>query len=107
MTPDPTPTWQILHDALITRRRVQIHYQGHDRVICPHVLGWKNNRPKVLAYQVAGTTSDGPLPEDPTRCWRSLFIDTINHAHIIDGPWQTAPNYTPITTTIDTIAIHH
>jgi len=66
-TTTPTPTWQLLHEALTTRRRVQIHYHGHDRIICPHVLGWKNNRPKVLAYQIDATTSHGPLPDDPNH----------------------------------------
>ena len=102
-----TATWAVLEQALTTRRRVQIRYRGHDRVICPHVLGWKNNQPKVLAYQVAGTTSHGPLPDDPTRRWRSMNITDIDSAAIIDGDWQTAPNYTPATNTIDTIAAHH
>lgn len=106
-TTNAAATWALLKAALTNQRRVHIHYQGHDRVICPHILGWKNNEPRVLAYQLAGTTSQGPVPNDPTRRWRSMNIADIDHATIIDGDWQTAPNYTAATNTIDTIAAHH
>ncbi len=82
---DPALTWAVLEQALTSQRRVRIHYHGHDRIICPHMLGWKNNRPKVLAYQIDGTTSDGPLPTDPARRWRSMFISDIEDAEIIAG----------------------
>lgn len=106
-TPAASTTWALLEQALVTQRRVQVRYKGHNRVICPHVLGWKNNQPKVLAYQLDGETSQGPLPEDPSRRWRSMLINDIDHATIIDGNWQTAPNYTPVSNNIDTIAVHH
>ena len=73
---------------------MRIGYHGHERVVCPHALGWKNGRAKALCYQTDGTTSTGPLPPDPTQRWRSLFVDHIHNASIVDGPWDTADNYT-------------
>lgn len=64
-------------------------------MVCPHALGWKNGRAKVLAYQVAGITSRGPLPRDPRQRWRSLFVDEIEATSLTDGPWETATNYAP------------
>lgn len=85
--------WPVLEQALRHRRPVRIRYHDHDRTVCPHALGWKNGRAKVLVYQAAGATTDGPLPDDPRQRWRSLFIDQIEHAAIAVGPWQTADNY--------------
>lgn len=111
MNDHPTPTmppttWAILAQALHTRRPVAATYNGHRRVICPHALDWNNGRPKLLAYQISGATSTGPLPTDTTQRWRSMFIDNIEHPIIIDRPWQTADNYTPRQQTgIDTTTI--
>lgn len=104
---DPALTWAVLEQALTGQRRVRVRYNGHERTICPHVLGWKNNRPKVLAYQIDGTTTDGPLPTDPARRWRAMFITDIEDAAIVDGAWQTGPNYTPMTNNIDHVALRH
>ncbi len=47
----------------------------------------------MLAYQVGGTTSTGVLPPAPGRRWRSMFVDEVEDAVVIEGGWQTAPNY--------------
>lgn len=90
---DRPPAWATLAQALGERRPVRARYHGHERILCPHALGWKNGRPTVLAYQAGGTTSQGPVPADPRQRWRSLFVDEIEDAVLIDHPWQTAENY--------------
>ena len=92
-TTTPTTTWAALETALRQRRPVQVTYHNKQRTICPHALGWNNGRPKVLAYQVGGTTTQGTLPADPRQCWRSMFVDEIEDPIITDDPWQTADNY--------------
>ena len=87
------PAWATLAQALDERRPVRACYHGTRRILCPHALGWKNGRPKVLAYQVGGTTTQGTLPADPRQCWRSMFVDEIEDPIITDDPWQTADNY--------------
>lgn len=72
---------------------MQVSYHGIDRVLCPHALGWKYGRPKLLAYQNGGRTSGGPLPADPAQRWRCLFVDEIERLEVVDGPWATWTNY--------------
>ncbi|MGH2671290.1 MAG: WYL domain-containing protein [bacterium] len=98
------PAWPTLERALTERRPVRAVYHSQERVLCPHALGWKNGRPKVLAYQVAGT-SQGGLPADPRQRWRSMFVDEIEDAMITDGPWKTADNYSHDSNCIDELEI--
>jgi hypothetical protein len=97
--------WAVLEAALVERRTVRVVYHGHARVICPHALGWKAGRAKVLAYQAAGTTSGGGLPADPRQRWRSMFVDEIEQPVMIDRPWQTSENYTPTHNGIDRLEL--
>lgn len=103
------PAWQVLELALRQRRPVHVAYHGHHRLVCPHALGFKNGRAKVLAYQTGGTTSTGPLPADPRQRWRSMFVDQIEHPTITHGRWRTADNYRDYSSGIDylVIAIDH
>jgi len=101
MTTDRPPAWDLLEQALIQRRPVQARYHGRVRLLCPHALGWKNGRAKVLSYQADGTTSTGTLTPDPRQRWRSMFIDEIEDPVITNDSWRTADNYTPNTNGID------
>jgi hypothetical protein len=82
-----------------------VRYHGHERVICPHALGWKNGRAKVLSYQKAGTTSEGALPADHRQRWRSMFVDEVEGPEVIDGSWETAPNASMSSNCIDELAV--
>lgn len=98
-------TWAVLARALTERLPVRARYHGHDRILCPHLLGWKHGRPKVLAYQTDGISSTGRLPSQPDQRWRSLYIDQIDQAAIAwEHQWQTASNYTPNSNCVDQIA---
>lgn len=101
-TADRPPVWATLAQALTERRPVRARYHGAERVLCPHALGWKKGRPKVLSYQAGGTTSQGALPDASHQRWRSMFVDEIEEAVIItDRPWETGPNYSHNTNCID------
>lgn len=90
----PQPrAWEVLARALAQQRPVQARYHGHERVVCPHVLGWAAGRAVVLVYQAAGTTSAGVLPTDGSRRWRTMFVDEIEGPVVVEGSWQSAPNY--------------
>jgi hypothetical protein len=98
----PRPAaWATLETALRQRRPVQATYHGQRRVLCPHVLGWKNGRARVLAYQTGGTGHSAP--PTPSQQWRSMFVDEISDVIVIDQPWQTAQNYTGTSNGIDQI----
>lgn len=104
-TNDQPLAWATLEQALRQRRPLQARYHDHQRVLCPHALGWKHGRAKVLAYQAAGTTSDGALPQDPCQRWRSMFVEEVIGPVIVDGPWETADNHAHASNCFDTIAI--
>ncbi|MDQ6783625.1 MAG: hypothetical protein M3063_09325 [Actinomycetota bacterium] len=48
----------------------------------------------VLGYQTGGETSTGTLDTDPTKRWRCMYVDEIDHAVAEPAsPWATADNY--------------
>jgi hypothetical protein len=100
MTPTdlPPPAWDILESALRQRRAVQLSYHGRWRTVCPHALGWKNNKAMLLAYQTAEPAPTQHQPADPQKQWRNLFVEEIADAGIADPAinWETAENYNPI-----------
>ena len=81
-----TPAYQRLRDAMIAGKPVSLHYKGHTREVCAHVLGTKNGLPQVLTYQYGGGSSSG-LPNGGE--WRCLMVGNISDVEIIDGPWHT------------------
>jgi hypothetical protein len=86
--------WEVLQQALIQKRPVALRYHGQDRTLCPHAIGWKNGRLRVLSYQVTAPPSRQASP-DPAQRWRCMFLDEIEAPVITDGPWESAPNYSP------------
>jgi hypothetical protein len=73
---------------------VCVSYHGHQRLICPHALGWRNGKAMLLGYQTGGHTHTGTLPAAPSNRWRNFFIDDIEV--VTSEPattWQTADNY--------------
>jgi hypothetical protein len=88
--------WATLEAALRARRPVRLSYHGHERVVCPHALGWKNGRPLLLGYQAGGWTSSGALDPDPRRRWRCLFVDEVERVVAEAATaWESADNYDP------------
>jgi hypothetical protein len=89
--------WAVLEAAIRQRRPVRVSYHGHQRLICPHALGWKNGKAMLLGYQTGGHTHTGTLPADPNNRWRNFFVDDIDHLAADEpaSPWQTADNYNP------------
>ncbi len=100
----PRPAaWEVLAEGLVTRRPVRAGYHGSSRLLCPHVLGWRNGRAKALSYQLDAASGGAPVP--PDQRWRLMFIDEIEDATLVDGDWQTATNYARDCTGIDVIEL--
>jgi hypothetical protein len=100
--------WAALEAALRERRPVRVTYHGHERVLCPHALGWKNGRPMLLGYQAGGWTSTGSLDADPRKRWRCLFVDEVGKVVSEPGKaWAGADNYDPTHpfSSIDDVAV--
>jgi len=108
MTTTPGSAWDTLEAALRQRRPVRLTYHGRQRTVCPHALGWKNDKAMLLAYQSAGQVPSGPLP-GPSQGWRNLFVDDIYEVALADTAttWETAGNYNASSpfNTIDRLSI--
>jgi len=89
------PVWDTLEAALRRRRPVRLTYHGRQRTVCPHALGWKNDKAMLLAYQSAAPTHAGALLPGPRQGWRNLFVDEICDATPADPAvvWETADSY--------------
>jgi len=89
-------TWEMLAEAITGRQPILARYHEQERLLCPHALGWKNDRAKVLCYQAVGEKSTG---------WRSMFVDELAIEITLEGPWMTADNYSSDSNCFDEIEI--
>ncbi|MDX7953522.1 hypothetical protein P7D22_20360 [Lichenihabitans sp. Uapishka_5] len=97
----PSATFELLRNAVLTKRRVSFSYQGYHRETCPHAVGWKNGKEQVLVFQYAGESSKGLPPEGE---WRCMPVANVADARIQAGPWMTASNHSQRQTCIDEVA---
>ena len=95
-------SYDIFRNAILNRQQVSCHYSGHDRLVCPHVIGTKSGRPQVLTWQFAGGSSSG-LP--PGGQWRCMEISKISAVQAIDGPWHTGGAHTKPQTCVDQVDV--
>jgi hypothetical protein len=94
--------FEIIRAAMERRQQIICVYHGLRREMCPHTLGWKKGREKVLGYQFAGESSKG-LP--PGGEWRCMFIDEISQIAAQDGEWHTRDDHLRPQTCVDDIAL--
>ena len=52
--------YAILREAVLAKQPVAAIYEGRQRFMCPHILGWNDARqPQVVSYQYGGDSSTG------------------------------------------------
>jgi hypothetical protein len=84
-----------IYDAISKRKRISAMYEGHQREMCPHVIGLnKQGHEQVLSYQFGGTSSKGPITTDSPHNWRCMRIDGLSDIRVYDGPWRTYDRHT-------------
>lgn len=84
--------YDLIREAILSKKQITCFYDGHYREICPHVLGWgKEGNEQVLAFQFAGTSSRG-LPPDGE--WRCLQVRQLHNVTSRDGAWRTRDKHT-------------
>jgi hypothetical protein len=81
--------YDTLRSAITYKRCVRVFAQGRSRDICPHALGMKDGKARLLAFQYEGGSVSGLAPGGQ---WRAFFLHEIADAKIIDGAWQGAHN---------------
>jgi hypothetical protein len=85
-------TYALVRRAIEQRLQVQATFDGHQRRMCPHVIGSRDGQPRVLFFQFAGSSGRG-LP--PGGDWRCLPLDGLTEVSVQDGRWHTRAHSGP------------
>jgi predicted DNA-binding transcriptional regulator YafY len=91
----------LLHRAILERKQVVFGYQGYPREICPVILGHKESRERLLAYQFAGSGSRGPVRGE----WKCFDLDQIKDAKTRAGRWHSGDTHRAPQSCIDDVFI--
>jgi hypothetical protein len=95
-----------LRAAIVHRRPIAALYRGSRRLLCPHLLGWNGRRRlQVLCYQYGGDSESGLEPVGAPDNWRCLAVENLSQLELLDGPWQTAKNYSRPQTCIEEVEL--
>jgi hypothetical protein len=86
----PSATYRLIRAAIENERQITCRYGGHDRALCPHIIGWTNGEEKLLAWQFGGTTSS-MLPPDGE--WRCLRVAGMQDVKARDGRWYSGSRH--------------
>lgn len=95
-------SFQLLHRAILDRKQVVCMQGGYRRAICPHILGHKNGREVLLAFQFGGESSS-KLP--PGGQWRCFSVDDLNFVSLQDGPWHSGNAHKTVQTCVDEVYV--
>jgi len=109
MTPKPAEAsavrdiYELLRCAAARRQPVAATYDGLLRLLCPHVLGRKSGRLRVLCYQFGGNSNSGlAVASDAMGGWRCLAVEKLSRVELRADAWHTEPR-SPRQTCIDEI----
>ena len=97
--------YDIIKEAILQKKQIHAYYNKHYRVMCPHVIGYKNGVPHALLYQFGGTSSSGLAPIGSGDNWRCIFVDKLTHLESKTGDWYTAPNHSRPQKCVDRIDV--
>jgi hypothetical protein len=75
----PQPIDNLLRMAITQRRKIRFWYGGKERIAEPHDYGIQKGQLCLLAYQVAGQSSSGHLPN-----WRWIDVSRIKDLEVLD-----------------------
>ena len=76
----------LITDAIRDRRQLTFMINVHARQACPHVLGTKQGKWHLFAWQFAGTSSHA-LQSGEER-WRCFEVADISDLLVQDGEWH-------------------
>lgn len=100
---------KLLINAIKTKTPIRASYQGHERYLCIHGLGYKNRRDgsrslQAIAYQYDGRTSNGPVKigsghKENWRCMEVAILDEV--ISLESEEWHTVDAHSSPNTCID------
>jgi len=86
----PSAIYRLIRAAIENEQQITCRYDGHDRALCPHIIGWTDGEEKLLAWQFGGTTSS-VLP--PGGQWRCLRVAGMQDVKARDGRWYSGSRH--------------
>ena len=90
----------IIVNAIRQQLVVTAMYQGYERIMCPHVIGYKKGVLNTLFFQFAGGSKSG-LPPDGQ--WRCVHVDELSSVSAAPGEWHTGPDHSRPQSCVDEI----
>lgn len=96
----PSAAYKLFRQAILQEKQITCMYDGHYRELCPLVIGYKDKKEKVLAYQFAGNSKSG-LPHGGE--WRCLYVSRVRAAQTRDGPWHEGNEHTKTQRCVDLV----
>jgi hypothetical protein len=98
MTPKPddvsavSEIYELVRYAAGRKQPIAATYDGKPRLLCPHVVGRKSGRLRVLCYQFGGSSNSAePLALEGEGGWRCLAVEKLSQVELCLGAWRTAP----------------
>jgi hypothetical protein len=98
MTPKPADAsavseiYELLRYAATRKQPIAATYDGHPRLLCPHVGGRKSGRLHVLCYQFGGSSNSAePLAPEGEGVWRCLTVEKLRQVELRTDAWHTGP----------------
>jgi len=76
---------QLVRRAMAERRRLKLRLYGLVRVVEPIAYGIRKDQRQLLAYQVAGESRSGELPD-----WRWIRLERATDLELLDEPFGEA-----------------
>jgi hypothetical protein len=99
----PSPTYTIIREAIAKKQHVIATYDGHNREMCPHVIGYKDGVEQALFYQFAGNSSKGKITKDSEKTWRCMSISKLQNVSVREGEWHTSEDHSKRQTCVDRV----
>ena len=96
----PSATFDLVARAILTRQQLAFIYDGRPRETCPHILGHKESRETMLAYQFGGGSSRR-LPAGGE--WRCFALARMTDVRLRDGRWHTGGSHRRAQACVDTV----
>jgi hypothetical protein len=97
-----SPNYQTIRQAILALRPISFSYGGYERLVCPHVIGWKNGLEKVLTFQYGGGSSSGLGAGGQ---WRCLFVSELSNISFISGAWHSGTRHSRPQSCVDLIDV--
>ena len=81
----------VIGTGIRDRWQLAFVYEGHPRVVDPHIYGVLTSGPLALSgYQIRGSSDSGKVPD-----WRTFCLEGIEQLEILEQSSRIRPDYNP------------